>query len=527
MRNLVVLVGVMAAGCGSKGIHASGTLDSAVGVGGWVGNPDMGSNSGTGGAGLGGSMGKDAPVASGGISGTDGPIATGGIAVPDAPVATGGFGLGGTPIIKGTGGTIGVDAGTTVSPGSLSFSATPAVIAPGQSSTLSWAEHKATSLSIDQGIGSVLGKTSVVVTPNQTTNYILTLNDILRDQVTVTVTNTTSSPKGSLITARTKHTATLLADGKVLITGGTGNGNALASAELYDPDTGTFTATGNMTLARSGHTATLMASGKVLIVSSTSAELYDPTSGAFTATGNPTVSRNEHTATSLQNGKVLIAGGRSSSDGLTSSELYDPATGNFTASGNLTVARYHHSATLLKSGMVLVVGGDASPTGIGSDVGLDSAELYDPSTAIFAATGSMRNRRAFSAATLLSDGTVLVAGGPRGMGGYTLSTGLEIYDAATGQFSSTGNLLTARVSFSMTLLPSGQVLIAGGSGGGDAYGKYFASTELYDPAARTCTASANMTAEREFHSATALPDGTVLIAGGDRGSPLASAELYR
>jgi hypothetical protein len=124
-------------------------------------------------------------VVTGGTA-TDGPIASGGTAVPDAQGTTGGrLDAGGA----GTGGTSGaVDADDNFTPGSLNFIATPSVIAPGQSSALSWASHTATSLTIDQGIGSVLGKTSVVVTPTQTTTYILTLNNSLRDKVTVTVT---------------------------------------------------------------------------------------------------------------------------------------------------------------------------------------------------------------------------------------------------------------------------------------------------------------------------------------------------
>jgi Galactose oxidase, central domain len=146
-------------------------------------------------------------------------------------------------------------------------------------------------------------------------------------------------PTGSMTVARSQHTATMLPSGKVLITGGLGRtdeSGALASAELYDPAAGTFTATGSMSAPRWGHTATLLGNGKVLVAGGSpgvnglaSAEIYDPTAGTFTATGSMTVAREFHTATLLSDGKVLIVGGV----GLrpVSAELYDAVAGTFTA----------------------------------------------------------------------------------------------------------------------------------------------------------------------------------------------------
>jgi hypothetical protein len=335
---------------------------------------------------------------------------------------------------------------------------------------------------------------------------------------------------GSMTAARTKHTATLLANGKVLIAGGSTGNTALASAELYDPATGSFAATGTLTAARLGHTATLLAGGKVLIVSGSSAELYDPATGTFTATDNPTVARTEHTATLLTSGKVLVAGGYSGADALVSAELYDPATGKFTATGNLTVARRQHAATLLQSGMVLLAGGFVPPTNTGNSDGLASAELYDPTAATFTATGSMQARRSPAIATLLADGTVLVGGGWHGFEGYFDTSTLELYDPATGQFAPTGGMAVKRALYTATLLPNGLVLIAGGYQHAPSSFVYLSSAESYDPAASTCTPTASMAEQREYHSATALPDGTILVAGGDRfGSApaLASAEIYK
>jgi hypothetical protein len=272
--------------------------------------------------------------------------------------------------------------------------------------------------------------------------------------------------------------------------------------------------------------------GKVLIVGGgggASAELYDAGTGRFMATGNLTVPRTEHTATLLPSGLVLIAGGYDGSKQLTSAERYDPAAGTFTANGTMTVPRYGHGAALLPSGMVLIAGGyvPVSVSGLNTTA-LASAELYDPKAGVFAATGRMGAGRSSPTTTLLPDGTVLIAGGQLGFEGWVGSPSLERYDPTAGTFASTGSMTEGRACYTATLLPSGLVLIAGGYTGGGSWGSFFASAELYAPAAGTCTATGNMTAEREFHTATLLANGTVLVAGGDsRGSALASAELYR
>jgi len=461
-------------------------------------------------------------------------------ALDAAPTASGGAtGSGGQ---TATGGTGGQDAdstcpGAAYAVGSLKFTATPVAIAPGQSSTLAWftSTTPILGLTIDPGVGSVLGQTSKVVTPAQTTTYTLTTtysSGSVSDSVTVFVTERKFTPVGTMTVARSGHTATLLADGKVLVVGGSSD----ARGELYDPRAGAFSATGKMAGARSGQTATLLANGKVLVVGGPSAELYDPATGTFTATGNPAVSRAQHTATLLTSGQVLIAGGYSGTSALASAELYDPATGAFNSTGDLTVGRYQHAAALLRDGKVFLAGGFVPPQDTSNYDGLNSAEIYDPTTATFTGVGSIGGPKAAPTAIALPNGTALVLGAPHGFEGWVSNGGLFLYDPVAGQSLRATTMAEPKRGLSTTtLLPNGLVLVAGGHQDGSSgdLTKDLAGAELCDPTpcmcpSCTCIPTVNMNAPRSFHTATLLLDGSVLMAGGEnKRTTLASAELYQ
>jgi WD40 repeat protein len=216
--------------------------------------------------------------------------------------------------------------------------------------------------------------------------------------------------------------------------------------------------------------------GKVLVAGgvpthSQSAELYDPDTGTWSVTGSLEQGIALLTATLLQDGEVLVAGGSSGTAVTRSAELYDVATGLWNFTGSLTNARYLHTATLLPDGTVLVAGGFDTNN---DDHALRSAELYDPLSATWRLTRPMHHARSGPTATLLPSGKVLVAGGGANS---SQTTSCEEYDPISQTWARTGPLNVARVEDTATLLPNGKVLTAGGANNS----AILASAELFDP----------------------------------------------
>lgn len=330
-----------------------------------------------------------------------------------------------------------------------------------------------------------------------------------------------------MITARVDHTATLLSNSKVLVAGGNG---ALNAAELYDPGPGTWMATASLKISRNGgHSATMLPNGKVLITGGfqndgvsvlASSELYEPSTGTWIPANELIAARAGHTATLLPNGKVLVAGGYAQSGtgfSLGTAELFDPATGAWTATGPLNTSRWQHTATLLPNGNVLVAGG------FGASGYLLSAEVYDPATGVWTITGSLNAPRSYHTSTLLPNGKVLTAGGEDSNG---MTGGAELYDPITGTWTLTTRLAAPRSLHTASLLPNGRLLVAGG------YDRNLRvsvpTAEVYDPTQQTWTRIGVMNTARGVHTATVLHNGSVLLAGGynSTNGALASNEVY-
>jgi len=331
---------------------------------------------------------------------------------------------------------------------------------------------------------------------------------------------TSSAP---MLEPRSGHTATLLPNGRVLITGGMRrNQDFYKSAELYDPSTARFTRTGDMSIGRVGHMAVLLRSGKVLIAGgwighacTDSAEIYDPRTAKFTAIpARMTTARGDARATLLADGDVLITGGGQSDSpgGIASAEIFHETDMSFHAVPPMHFARVSHTSTLLQDERVLVVGGRGERVN-------EVAEIFDPKTQRFTQTGSLITPRYKHTAGLLPDGRVLVAGGSdeRDWSGNLSSA--EIFDPKTWKFTLAESLSTARFKLpeDAAALGSGKLLIAGGA----------KDVDIFDPlTGKFASAEGRISDSWHFMTETRLKDGTVLLAGGYANNDRATAQTW-
>ncbi|MEP6834691.1 MAG: kelch repeat-containing protein [Gemmatimonas sp.] len=230
--------------------------------------------------------------------------------------------------------------------------------------------------------------------------------------------------------------------------------------------------------------------------------------GTIAATENMSVPRAVHTATTLGDGRVLVAGGFTDKTSASlGAQIFNPATERYVATGAMINIRHSHSATLLSNGKVLIVGGygDGNST-------TSAAELFDPATNAFTATGPLQTPRAGHVAVLLNNGKVLITGGVGT--NWTFLSSAELYDPATGRFTATGDMTVARESHVAVRLNDGRVLVAGGHRGRRADITLFASAEVYDASTGRFSRVGDMRVRRHKHDALLLRDGRVMITGG-------------
>ncbi|APV48931.1 hypothetical protein BWI17_04070 [Betaproteobacteria bacterium GR16-43] len=336
-----------------------------------------------------------------------------------------------------------------------------------------------------------------------------------------------TEPAGSMATARLNHVSVALPDGRALVAGGFAPSSAwaIASAEVFDAATATFSAAPSMSTARAYAVGALLPDGRVLVAGGTtvnqspplnlaSAEIYDPATNTWSATGSMIAGRQSAAVVVLPDGRVLVIGGDSTA---AAAEIYDPTTGSFAATGSLVTARTRFAASLLADGRVLVVGGRST-----SSVFLSSAEAWDPTTGSWSAAGTMASVRSDATATLLANGKVLVAGGISTSDWSSGVAAAELYDPASGTFTTTGSIATLRNGHVAALLGTGDVVITGGFGSTSS----LAAIERYDVAGGTWSSGGSMVNTRVATTAVKLANGEVLVAGGfGSGTASTGAEL--
>jgi N-acetylneuraminic acid mutarotase len=331
---------------------------------------------------------------------------------------------------------------------------------------------------------------------------------------------------------RAQHTATLLSDGRVLLVGGSIYPNVqLADVEIFDPATGISTRVTPLHTPRHNHTATLLTDGRVLVVGGANhqqqwlgdAEVYDPTTDGWTVVPMHTSHGVEHTATLMNDGCVLVVGGAIGSGQQTDQvDIFDPQTNSWYGAMPLESDRASHTAQLLSDGRVLVAGGGrANGVPAGGD-----ALVYDPQTDSWTATGPMVNPRIFGKSVRLLDGRVLVVGGINLIdtildgANRNSSASTEIYNPVTNGWEATGDLSLARYGHVVMHLLDGRVLVSGGARNGDCCwtdNSYADEIEIYDPWTGLWSSEEELSQAGVYSAGVLLPDGRVLITGGENG----------
>ncbi len=320
-----------------------------------------------------------------------------------------------------------------------------------------------------------------------------------------------------LSTPRAAHSAVALANGDVLFFGGCvedgcERGPASSTVDRFDYRSGSIARVGRLTGERVSMAAAALPSGKVLLAGgwagsdeTDAVELYDPNTGRARRVAALAIPRADIAEATLADGRILLAGGFANSRTQTVIEIFDPSTNKVAIAGHLQVPRAGAVAAVLSDGRVLIVGGgENGATGL---VPSASAEIFDPATGSVVPAGRLAVARYKHAAVRLGNGRVLVIGGSDSHDRDGKISALEEFDPVTARFQPAGETLDARykIDAAVLLLPDSRVLIAGGA----------AQPEIYDPATRrSARTGPNIGETLNFSTATLLPDGAVILAGG-------------
>ncbi|MBS3913567.1 MAG: hypothetical protein KG003_03660 [Bacteroidetes bacterium] len=315
---------------------------------------------------------------------------------------------------------------------------------------------------------------------------------------------------GSMATERNYHCLTLMSNNQVMASGGAGAYfSGISSCEIYIPDSGTWHSTGSFT-ARWGHTVTLLNNGNLLAVGGAVDEsghglcdIYDTSTGTWSSTGTLSIDRILHTAIKLSNGKILVTGGYYFDGGIgdfaerKSCEIYDPSSATWSGTGEMNYTHHVENAILLPNGNVFIAGG-----------GNAKSEIYDTSTGTWSLSGDLPFNTEQTSLVNLNNGKILTGDG----------TNYCIYNIVSGTWSTTGTSgISAYVYSPLVTVGNGKILLVGNSG----YG--YKDCELYNPLSGTWDTTGDMLTERFNHRAIGLPNGNVLVTGGNG---LNECEIY-
>jgi N-acetylneuraminic acid mutarotase len=323
---------------------------------------------------------------------------------------------------------------------------------------------------------------------------------------------------------RSQHTATQLEDGRILLVGGSkAPDDFLAEVDIYDPASGRIQSATPLHTGRHGHSATLLDDGRVLVVGGYNArdswlidaEIFDPARNTWSVTFSPFPHGVGHTATRMSDGRVLVVGGCTGSGVCTERvDIFDASNNSWQAAASLPSDRASHAAVLLQDGRVLIIGGGSAA---GIPLGGD-AMIYDPIADAWATTAPMITPRLFTQCVLLRDGRVLASGGTAlsDPTNETMVKGTEIFEPDSMIWIAAADLNQPRYGHTLVMLNNGKVLAIGGtlSYSSMDQNSYRRQIEVYNAATNTWTVIGELPYPRVYSTTTLLPNGDVWMAGG-------------